>query len=125
MQAFPVSCGIALTLTAALLLTACGGPSEAEYHCMLRMQGDYAAQAIVAMYKRGELGTAAHLRQEVGTPAPFLDAQGRVIDYTTLTSGRQVDFDNRLLHLVSVNHQARFARNDAVARARIDSKTKC
>jgi hypothetical protein len=117
---------VAACAALAIVVAGCGGKSKSDqYACMLRLQGEASRQAIVSMYKRGQLGTAEQLRREVGESVPFVDASGHIVSYGAMDSTHRLTFDNWILDLVSVNHTARLVRNDAVEKARARAQDEC
>jgi hypothetical protein len=94
-------------------------------NCVAGLEATARADTIIDLYRRGELGTRAHLEKWAGERIPFLDAHGRIIPYEQMSPRRALRTDNFTLKVTGLNSKVLLAVNDAVARARRQAATRC
>jgi hypothetical protein len=117
---------VAAPAAVAAVLAGCGGHSKsADFNCVAKLEATARANTIIDLYRRGELGTRAHLEKWAGERIPFLDDRGRIIPYGRMSPRRSLSTDSFTLKVTGMNSKVLLAVNDAVARARRKAGARC
>jgi hypothetical protein len=117
---------VAALAAVALVLAGCGGDKKAvDPGCAAKFEATARADTIIDLYRRGELGTRAHLEKWAGEKIPFLDDRGRIIAYERMNVHQELRTDDFALRVTGVNSKVLLAVQDAVARARSEAAKRC
>jgi hypothetical protein len=118
---------VAALAAVAALLAGCGGDSKksADLNCLAKLDATARAETVIDLYRRGELGTRAHLEKWAGEKIPFLDGRGRIIPYERMNVHQKLRTDAFTLKVTGMNSKVLLAVDDAIARARRDSGSRC
>ena len=107
------------------VLPGCGGGKKTvDPGCAAKFEATARANTIIDLYQRGELGTRAHLEKWAGEKIPFLDGRGRVIPYEQMNVHQELRTDAFTLKVTGMS-KVLLVVNDAIARARRDSGSRC
>jgi hypothetical protein len=117
---------VAALAAVTVLCAGCGGDSKtADLNCLAKLDATARAHTIIDLYRRGELGTRAHLERWAGEKIPFLDDRGRIIPYERMSPRQSIRMDNFTLKATGLNSKVLLAVRDAVARARREGASRC
>jgi hypothetical protein len=121
---------VAALAAVAAVLAGCGGggsktSADGPSSCVARFEATARADTIIDLYRRGELGTRAHLEKWAGEKIPFLDDRGQIIPYGQMSPRRSLRTDNFALKVTGLNSKVLLAVRDAVARAKRKAATRC
>jgi hypothetical protein len=92
--------------------------------CLAKLDATARADTIIELYRRGELGARAHLEKWAGQKIPFLDGRGRIIPYERMNVHQELRTDAFTLKVTGMS-KVLLVVNDAIARARRDSGSRC
>jgi hypothetical protein len=117
---------VAALAAVAAVLAGCGGDSKsADLNCLAKLDATARAHTIIGLYRRGELGTRAHLEKWAGERIPFLDDRGRIIPYERMNVHQKLRTDAFTLRVTGMNSRVLLAVNDAIDRARREAGSRC
>lgn len=114
----------------ALVAAGCGMASnaaekESPTTCLLRLQATARADTVIALYRRGALGSRARVEKFAGQPLPFVDGKGKIIPYDRMSDRQALRMDGFALKVTGMNTKVLIAVRDAVGRARAEAQNSC